>query len=311
MKKQPKRLKARGQAGAFGVASIPLIGFFLFAAIPLAVSIVVAFSELNSYELSEMKFIGFDNFKSILFNEDKTTYSSYFTTFVFALNAPICIAISLWIAFLINKSKIGKTFFRSVFFIPYVCSSVVITLTFKNLLFRPEGGVINSIFEMIGYQPVNWINETPELFMMTALFMSVWSGLGWCIVLFQAALANVDQSYYEAARLDGASTAQMFWKITWPAISPTTSFILTMKLIGAFQAMEELMLLVPTGSFGPSWSFGQNAWASDTVTKQIYNMMGNLQYGRGAAAGWILAIVILIVTRINLRTQKRWVNYDF
>ncbi len=311
MKKQPPRLKARGQAGAFGAASIPLIGFLLFAAIPFAISLVVSFTTLDSYNLSEMKWLGLDNYLSILTNSDQITYSSYFTSFVFALNAPICIAISLWIAFLINRTKIGKTFFRSVFFIPYVCSSVVITLTFKNLLFRPEGGVINSLLSSVGYEPVEWLVTSPWLFMACALFMSVWSGLGWCIVLFQAALANVDQSYYEAAALDGASKSQIFWKITWPAISPTTSYILTIKMIGAFQAMEELMLLVPTGGNAPSWSFGQNAWASDTVMKQIYNMMNNLNYGKAAAAGWVLAIIILIITRINLRTQKRWVNYDF
>ncbi len=228
-----------------------------------------------------------------------------------ALNAPICIAISLWIAYLINKSNFGKTFFRSVFFVPYVCSSVVVTLTFRDMLYRPEGGILNALLDMMGYQPVNWLVSTPWLFMLAVIIMTVWAGLGWCIVLFQAALANVDKSYYEAAKLDGASDSQMFWKITWPAISPTTAFILTMKLIWAFQAMAELDLLVVPGLRGPAWSFTEG-WASDSVVKHIYNSIQyGTYYGEASAAGWVLAIVILIITFVNRRSQKRWVNYDF
>ena len=311
MKKQPVRLKSRGQAGGFAAASIPLIGFLLFGMIPLVLSLFVSFTNLEGRKYDEMQFVGFDNFLSILTNSDGGAWGSYFTTLVYALNAPICIAISLWIAYLVNKSKFGKTFFRSVFFVPYVCSSVVVTLTFRNMLFRPEGGVLNELLDMMGYQGVDWLVSSPWLFMLSVILMTVWSGLGWCIVLFQAALANVDESYYEAAKLDGASDFKTFWKITWPAISPTTAFILTMKLIWAFQAMAELYLLVTPGMNGPAWSF-TDAWASDTVVKHIYNFIWyGPKYGMASAAGWVLAIIILIITRINMRTQKRWVNYDF
>lgn len=312
MQSGPRRLSGRSQTTSFLAGSIPLIGFCIFAIIPLAMSLVISFSELHSVELEKMEFVGFDNFIAILTNGDNTTYASYWTTLVYALNAPICIALSIWIAYLINKSKFGKTFFRSVFFIPYVCSSVVISLTFKNMLYRTDGGVLNSILGNLGFAPVEWLAKSPWLFLLCAIVMAVWSGLGWCIVLFQAALANVDQSYYEAARLDGASDSQIFWKITWKAISPTTAYILTMKLIWAFQAMAETHLL--HSDFVPSWG-DSHAWASDTVVKHIYNMMFDglysTGYGRASAAGWILAIIILLITFINRRAQRRWVSYDF
>ncbi len=313
MKKQPNKLGSRGQAGGFLAGSIPLVGFCLFALIPLALSLVVAFSELHSPELFKMQFVGFQNFINVLTNGDQATYASYWTTLLYALNAPICIAISLWIAYLINKSKFGKTFFRSVFFIPYVCSSVVISLTFKNMLYRTDGGILNELLDMLGFKPVEWLSSSPWLFMLCAVIMTVWAGLGWCIVLFQAALANVDSSYYEAARLDGASDGQMFWKITWKAISPTTAYLLTMKLIWAFQSMAEMHLL--HSQLVPAWNFGEGSWVSDTVVKHIYNMMFDKLYSQGygmaAAAGWVLAIIILVITRINMRLQKRWVSYDF
>ncbi len=312
MKKQVSRLKANGPAGFFA-GSIPLIGFAIFGLIPLALSTVVAFSELHSTDLRDMEFVGFRNFITVLTNGDNYTYSSYWSTLLYTLNAPICIALSLWIAYLINRSKIGKKFFRSVFFIPYVCSSVVISLIFKKMLYQFDSGLLNELLVNLGFEPVGWLIDSPWVFMIAAVAMTVWSGLGWCIVLFQAALSNVDQSYYEAAKLDGCTEAQMFWNITWPAISPTTSYLLTMKLIWALQSMVEMHLLAGT-DLTPTW-WDSSAWVSDTVVKHIYNMVFvrgyQHGYGMAAAAGWILAIVVLIVTRINLRTQKRWVNYDF
>ena len=317
MKNKAVRLNRREQASGMLAALIPLIGFALFSLIPLILSAVISFTELHSTDLKEMEFVGFENYKTILTNaDDGRTYASYLSTVVYALNAPICIALALWIAYMINKSRIGKRFFRSVFFIPYVCSTVVISLTFRNMLYRLEGGVLNDLLVNLGFEPVRWLvdMENPMIFMISAVVMTVWSGLGWCIVLFQAALANVDQSYYEAARIDGASEAQMFWKITWPAISPTTAYLFTMKLIWAFQSMAEMHILAENSGGAPTWG-DSGAWVSDTVVKHIYNMIFHSShqfgYGLAAAAGWILAIIILIITRINLRAQKRWVNYDF
>ncbi len=306
------RLKGNQPAGMFAGA-IPLIGFLIFGIIPLILSAVISLSELHSTDLKDMEFLGFDNFITILTNADEYTYASYWTTILYTLNAPICIGLSLWIAYLINKSRIGKKFFRSVFFIPYVCSSVVISLTFKKMLYNFDAGLLNDMLVKLGFEPVGWLIDSPWIFMIAAVVMTVWAGLGWCIVLFQAALANVDKTYYEAAKLDGATDAQMFWKITWPAISPTTGYLLTMKMIWALQSMAEMHLLAGT-DMTPVWG-DSKAWVSDTVVKHIYNMVFvrgyEFGYGLAAAAGWILAIIVLIVTRINLRAQKRWVNYDF
>ncbi len=310
--KTAPRLKGY-QRGATLASSIPLIGFLIFGIIPLVLATAVSFTELHSTNLQDMKFVGLDNFITILTNGDNYTYASYWSTLLYALNAPICIALSLWIAYLISKSKFGKKFFRSVFFIPYVCSSVVISLIFKTMLFKVDGGLFNDVLKSLGFKPVGWLIDSPWTFMIVAVVMTVWAGLGWCIVLFQAALANVDETYYEAAKLDGATPGQMFWKITWPAISPTTGYLLTMKLIWALQSMAEMHVLAGS-DLTPTWG-DSSAWVSDTVVKHIYNMVfvRGYQHGYGlaAAAGWILAIVVLIVTQINLRTQRKWVNYDF
>ena len=309
------RLKRRDEMGSRLAASIPLIGFAIFGAIPLILASVVSFHELHSTNLSEMEFVGFENFLTILTNGDQgRTYASYLSTVIYALNAPICIALALYIANLVNKTKIGQRFFRSAFFIPYVCSTIVIGLTFK-ILYNQEAGVLNAILSFFGFAKVGWLTDSPMTFMVSTIIMTVWQGLGFCIVLFQAALANVDQSYYEAARIDGASDFQMFWKITWPAISPTTAYLVTMKIIWALQAMTEPYILAGgSNTIVPTWG-DSGAWVSDLVVKHIYNMVfvNGYQYGYGiaAAAAWILAIIVFIVTRINMKAQKRWVSYDF
>lgn len=310
-----KKASKRDQAGSFLAAGIPLLGFLIFGAIPLILASVISFTELHSTNLADMEFIGLENFKTILTNGDEgRTYASYLSTIVYALNAPLCIAIALYIANLVNQSKIGQRFFRSIFFIPYVCSTVVIGLTFK-ILYNEEAGILNALLSFLGFQKVGWLTDSPWSFMIATIIMTVWQGLGFCIVLFQAALANVDQSYYEAAEIDGATPFQVFWKITWPAISPTTAYLITMKIIWALQAMTETYILAGgSNTIVPTWG-DSGAWVSDTVVKHIYNMVfvNSFQYGYGlaAAAAWILAIIVFIVTRINLKAQERWVNYDF
>lgn len=310
-----KKINRRDEFGSACAAAIPLIGFLIFGAIPLLLSLIVGFTELHSTNLAEMEFVGFENFKTILSNQDGgRTYASYLSTIIYTLNAPIGVGLGLYIAYLLNKVNVGKRFFRSVFFIPYVCSSIVIGLTFK-ILYNEENGVLNVILTALGFEKVGWLTDSPWSFLMSTILMTTWSGLGYCIVLSQAALANVDEVYYEAAKIDGASSRQIFWKITWPAISPTTAYLLTMKLIWALQSMAESHILVNDNSaVVPQWP-GSEAWVSDFVVKHIYNMVFvnsyRFGYGLAAAAGWILAIIIFIITRINMKSQKRWVSYDF
>lgn len=309
-----QRLQRRDHIGSTLAAMGPLIGFAIFGMIPLLLATVVSFTELHGTDLSQMEFVGLDNYWTILTNGDNRTYASYMSTIFYTLNAPICIALALYIANLLNKAKFGQRFFRSVFFIPYVCAAVVVGLTFK-ILYNDEAGVLNAILSFLGFSGIGWLKDSAPTFMWSTIIMTVWQGLGFCIILFQAALANVDKSYYEAAKLDGASSFQTFWKITWPAISPTTSYLLTMKIIWALQAMTEPYILTSgANQVVPTWG-DSGAWASDLVVKHIYNMVFQYPYqfgyGLAAAAGWILAIIVFIVTIINMKWQERWVSYDF
>lgn len=310
-KTKPKR---KNDISAAFTAGIPLIGFAMFGLIPLVFSVYLSFFELHVIDFSELKWVGLSNFKYVLSDENGRFYANWITTLVFALNAPLGIAAGLYVATLLDRTKVAKRFFRSLFFVPYVCSVVVVSLTFK-ILFRNDAGVVNNLLSFLGFEEMEWLTSSPMMFMGVVLFMMVWKGLGYTVVLYQAALANVDASYYEAARMDGASSFQIFWKITWPAITPTTSYLVTMKLIGAFQAMSELYILVRgKGNVVPTW-LGGKSYVNDTVVSYIYEAIFERPlaegFGIGSAAGWILALVVILITWINLKLQKRWVCYDF
>lgn len=299
----------------------PTLGWILFGSIPLAISLYLSFTELHVSQLGSETWVGFENFIKLLTSAEDGGYRTrmlyaFVATLCCMISAPISIILSMFIANLLCKVKWAKRFFRSVFFIPYVCSASVVVIAFRYF-FDSGSGVFNSILGHLGLQPVDWLISSPLAFYVCVTLMSVWSGLGNNIVLCMAAISNVDESYYEAARVDGASERRQFWQITLPAITPTLSYILTFSIIGAFQTTGPFLLA--EGVVGcPYWMEGgaqvtEGAWV--TIGYYIYRMMSVNQasYGPGiaSAAGWILGALIFAITLINLKLQKKWVCYDF
>lgn len=320
-RKRSSARKGLDELGNFAFTLGPTLGFLFFGAIPLVLSIFMSFTEmLNVPDLSLAKFVGLQNYISIFKDVNintgvKGVYSSaYKTTFALLLIVPLSLALGLYVAQLINKVTKGQKFFRSVFFIPYVCSAAVISLSFR-MMYDYEFGVLNDILSAMGFAKYHWLNGTKWGFLMSTIIMCVWSGIGYTAVLFQAALANVDKTYYEAASVDGASDMVVFWRITFPAISPTTGYLLTMRIIGCLQIMTETHMLAGTdGGYGiPVWPGGW--WVSDTIVTHMYNMINgwvsSYGYGIASACAWVLAAVIMLITQINFRLQRRWVCYDF
>lgn len=312
--KMPRKRNKEGIVG-YMIAGIPVLGFIIFGLFPLAISFIVSFTELHAADFSQMKFIGLDNYIDVFTTPE--TYATYLSTVIYALKVPIGGLLALYLANKMHHSRVGKNFFRFVFFIPYVSSSVVVAMIFGRL-YSLETGVLNSILTNMGFEKVGWLTQSPMSFMISAIFMDIWNGIGYNIVLYLAALAKVDNSYYEAAKMDGATPMQIFWKITWPAVSPTTSVVILFGMIGSLQQMASTHILASGvgNSIMPKWpGLGTQAWVSDLVVKRIYNLIfawNHLYgYGSGSAAGWILAIIIFASSQIMLKLQKKWVCYDF
>ncbi len=309
-RKNESRLSGMGKTFT---ASIPMIGFVLFGLIPLILAVLLAFTELHSTRLEEAEWVGLENFITIFTNKDKRTYASYLSTFLFLFSLPLCITVSMWVGYLMSKVKRGYGIYSVIMFIPSVCSTVVVGMAFK-IIFRMEGGSLNSILQMLGFESVNWLTGSNTTFVMITYILMVWLNLGMMTTLYGAAFRSVDKTYYEAAMLDGASERQVFWKITFPGISTTTGHLVTFGLIGNMQMMAETYILTTGGSFALTWGDSE-AWISDTVVRHIYNMLfsypSRFGYGMAAAGGLVLAGVVFIMTKVNMKLQGKWVNYDF
>ena len=307
-------MKLKDQVENFLITSLPVFGFLIFGAFPMVLSLVMSFYEMHDTDFSSAVFVNFDNYKNMLkfnVNGEEFLYT-FLTVGIFTISVPVGLAIAVFVAYQLNKIKIATRFFRSAFFVPAVCAVTIIVIVFKMFI-DEQSGVFNAVLTSLHFEPVKWVTGKPVMFSVSMILVSVWSGLGYAIVLLQAAFAGIDESYEEAARIDGASAGQIFRKIMFPAITPTLGYLLTMRLIGALQQMG-LYYQFGHGVQGtPTWIDGFYAWNTPVVYlyEMIFTNPYQYGYGIGSAAAWILALVIFVVTRINFKIQEKWVCYDF
>jgi len=297
-KKRRKRFTKEGVTG-FSLAFIPVLGYCIFSLVPMVMAVFMAFMEIDGYTLEGAVFIGFSNFATVL--KDAKFWKSIVTTLYMSLSTFVNIVLALLIAFLLTKKGVkGKKVFRTIYFIPYVCSVAATTLMWQ-WMFNYQYGIINHVLFDNPDKYINWFGD-PDHFVPALLIMGVWSGTGYGIILYGAALTNVSSSLYEAAKVDGANAFKSFMHVTLPAVSPTTFYLLITGLIGALQEFARPQIIDATG--GPD-----NAG----LTVVFYLYQQGFQYyhmGIASATAWLLAILILFLTVINFGVSKLWVNYD-
>lgn len=281
-----------------GMVILPFLGFLCFTLFPMAMSFFLSFSNLRSALISEATFdAGIKNYISIL--KDEYTWKAMRTTLVYSLTVFINLGLSVFLANIMNKSIVGKKFWLVVFFLPQVCSSVSTTLMWRWIL--SENGVLNNILINFGIGPIQFFTDS-SWYMLAIFMMSSWQH-GTNIVVLLSAFAGINVSLQEAARLDGASEFRVFWNVTFPQLTPTIYYLLTMNLITALQEQAIFQFLNTTG-------VGPNFWGL-TLTYQMYRLINvNYQYGLSCALSWVIGLFIMIVTAINSKLSKKWVSYD-
>lgn len=279
------------------MSSLPVLGFIIFGLIPMALALYMAFCQMHYYDLSTISWVGFTNFEEVL--ADSGFWDSCANTLIYTISLPICLAISLCVSFLLTKKIKGKKAFRTIFFIPYVCSIVAVAVMWK-WIFNPHYGLINGLFGL-DKEVYNWFDKA-ELFRVIIIVISVWGGCGYSIILYSAALTNINPTLYEAAKIDGANSFQCFRHVTLPGVSPTTFYLFITGLIGSLQAFTTQHMLNSNG--GPDGT---------GITIGFYLYREAFDYrnvGLGSAASLILSVFIIIITIIQFKVSKRWVSYD-
>ncbi|MDB5098295.1 MAG: Sugar transporter, permease protein [Cyanobacteria bacterium RYN_339] len=282
---------------AYAFIALPVIGFLVFAAGPMLASFYLSFTR---YEvLSPPTFIGLDNYVK-LFSTDLFVGKSMWNTVFYMLGIPVGMGLSLMLALALNQKMRFQGFFRTVYFLPSVCSLVALALLWK-WIYNAEYGLINTYLAMFGVaNPPSWL-DSPILVKPALIVMGVWGGLGYNMVLFLAALQGVPRTLYEAAEIDGANAWQRFWNVTWPMISPTTFFVAVMGVIGGFQNFDQIFIMTRGGP----------EYESATYMIQLYQM--GFQYfkmGYASAMAWVLAAIIMGITWFQFKASQRWVHND-
>lgn len=287
------------------IALLPLvISFLLFWIYPIVASFIYSFTNWQAFA-AQHPFVGLANYTQAF--HDPIFIKSLRNTFVFVLlYLPLIIGGGLLLAILVNASGILKETFRMVYFIPVV-TSVIATAFVWRYLYQPRIGIFNILLEAVNLPSQGWMLDSKQALFCVVLY-SAWQSVGLNMVWFMAGLTTIDQSYYDAAVVDGASSWQVFWRITLPLLRPTFGFVSIIGAINAFQIFGPIFILSSTGiTSGDSPPGGPNNATMVVVLFQWLTAFRELNLGYGAAMGIILLIIILGLTMMQLRWfRTRW-----
>lgn len=268
---------------------VPSLIFFVgFVIIPMILCVIYSFLDYNLAGIQG--FAGFKNYARLL--TDTVFHRGLLNTILIVVVAvPTVTAFSLWVGSAIYKMKsFSRSFFRCVFYLPVVTGSVAVTVVWK-WMFNPYNGLINQVTGNVGF---DWLGN-PKTAIWCIIMILFTTSIGQPVVLYTSALGNVDASIVEAAQVDGANSLQVFWKIKWPSIMPTTLYVLVITTINSFQCFALIQLLT---SGGPMYT-------TTTIMYQIYDTAYKLNnIGYANAMGVVLAIIIAIFSSLQFKLSK-------
>ena len=307
------------QAYLFLLPAVAFLG--VFKILPALFAVYIS---LFRWDIIQGAFRGLENYADILWahpTRSEQFWRSLSTTFTYVLiTIPFEMGFALVIAYVLFQKLKGRDVYRTIYYLPYVTSTVAAAAVF-SWVFHPQYGLLNGLLGQVGIGPQRWFDEPdgvfqmvgsafglavpgwaagPSLALMSIAIFSIWHFLGFQILIFLAGLGNIPVEYYEAAKLDGASNWQLFRKITLPLLSPQIFFVFTIASIGVLRAFNEIYVLTNGGPLD----------TTRTVSMLVFRTFFQQgQIGLGSAMGVILTLIILSFTLIQFRVLERRVVY--
>ena len=274
---------------------LPMVCFFtLFVLLPMCVGI---FTSFFNYTMKDFMFLGIGNYTK-LFTDPVFLRSLWNTFIIVVVSVPLVVLFSLWASSaLVDRDTVTTSVFRGIFYLPVVMGTVPVVVVWK-WIFNAYYGILNFLCKAVGLMPQNlrydWLGEkNSAIWCILAILFT--TSIGQPIVLYIAALGNVDKSITEAAEVDGASRLRTFWQVKWPSILPTTLYIVVITTINSFQCFALIQLLT---SGGPSYT-------TSTVMYYLYEQAFTYyRYGYANAMGVVLAAVIALFSALQFRTMR-------
>ena len=281
----------------FAFTSPWVIGFLSFGIYPIIISFYYSLCQYDV--LREPMFIGLENYRTILY-EDAYFWKTIWNTLYYTIfRVPINILLSLLIAILLNRTLKASGLIRATFFLPSLISGVALSVIWI-WIFNPQIGLLNTILTFFGLKGPLWLQDE-NWSKLSLVIMSTWSIGGGRMLVFLAALQNVNPNLYEALKLDGGNDLQCFWHITLPLISPVIFLWSVIEVIASMQIFTEAFIMTKGGPLESTLFYNL----------YLYNQaFENFNMGYASALAWILLVITLIITLAQFRLSKKYVYYD-
>ncbi|WP_157155729.1 carbohydrate ABC transporter permease [Diaminobutyricimonas sp. LJ205] len=291
--RRPKRWRYAGTVLLFVLPSaIPLALFTLY---PMVGAFWVSLHEWNL--LAPMQWVGAQNYLDLI--GDERTMRAFSNTLYYIVGyLPLVYVGGLLLALALNARIAGRNLLRGVYFLPVVTSWIVVALVWRWLL-NPSVGIVNHVLAWVGIDGPGWWTD-PAWAMPSIILASAWKDLGFVMIILLAGLQAIPQDLYEAATVDGAGWWRRLFSITLPMLSPSTFFVVVISLINGFQVFDQVYAMTGGGPAG----------ATEVVVMRVYDL--TFRYGaagEASALSWMLFAVVLAITVLQIRGQKKWVNY--
>lgn len=293
-------LQQRERLAALAFISPWIIGFLVFTAGPMVASLVLSFT--NYDVINPPKWVGLANYQRLI-DDPRIELSLYNSFFYAALHVPLMMIVAMALALILNQVGRAAGFFRTVFYLPSVTPAVAVGTLWLWLL-NPRVGLINRALALIGIDGPGWTTD-PAWIKPGIVLMSLWS-VGNTVILYLAALKNVPIELHEAAKIDGANPLQRFRHVTVPMISGTIFFTLIVNIISSLQVFTEVYTMF-FGNMRSGTASSAGLFYNIYLFRQAFEFF---RMGYASAMAWLLFIIIMILTFIQLRVSKRWVYYE-
>ena len=290
---RPLRLRETLTAWGFLAPAAAHLAVFSFAPILFALYLSVHRWSLGE---SAKPFVGLENFGRVL--RDPLVWISLRNTVLFTVQVPITMAIALGLALLLRRHSLISRIARTAFFLPYVSSVVAIALVWQ-WLYHADFGALNWALSALGLGPVDWLGN-PRTALAAVMVVSIWTQVGYQMVVFLAGLQGIPDAYLDAARVDGANAWRRFWRVTFPLLKPVTLFVLVTGIIGSFQVFTTVYVLTGGGPLH----------ATDVLAYRIYQSAWGLsQFGSASALSLLLFAILFWVTWTQFKLLGKRVEY--
>lgn len=295
-----KNKKAQIKDWCYGYTMIaPLtIGLGVFYLWPVIKVFWDSFHNVGAF--NKRSWAGLDNYIKMF--QDKVMWQSLLNTCKYVIViVPIMIILALILAALLNTEIKGRSFFRVIYFIPAITMGAAVAMIW-NWMYNGDYGIINAILVALGFERQQFLTN-PDIALYCICVVSIWSSVGYNMIILLAGIQGISKSYYEAAAIDGASGIQQFFSITLPLVTPTLFFVMITSLISTFQMFDAIYMLVS--------KTGLAMEATQSMVVYFYrNAFDYSKKGYASALAVFLFVIIMIITAFQMKAQDKWVNYE-